>query len=90
MGKTTLTACLARLLSERGVKVLAADEDPQMNLPYALGLPLDKAAASVPLIATTITSRRRPAYGRAKSFGSMFRLNPRVDDVVKRFWRAGR
>jgi CO dehydrogenase maturation factor len=85
VGKTTLTACLARLLSERGVKVLAADEDPQMNLPYALGLPLEQAAAIVPLNRNHDYIEEKTGVRPGKSFGSMFRLNPRVDDVVARF-----
>lgn len=85
VGKTTLTACLARLLSERGVKVLAADEDPQMNLPYALGLPLDQAAAIVPLNRNHDYIEEKTGVRPGKSFGSLFRLNPRVDDVVARF-----
>ena len=49
VGKTTLTALLARRLTRHDYRVLALDADPQMNLPYALGLPLDQAAALVPL-----------------------------------------
>lgn len=85
VGKTTLTACLSRLLSERGLNVLAADEDPQMNLPYALGLPLEKAAAIVPLNRNHDYIEEKTGVRPGKSFGSMFKLNPRVDDVVKRF-----
>ncbi len=49
VGKTSLTALVARLLSRRGHRVLALDADPQMNLPYALGLPDAQARALVPL-----------------------------------------
>ncbi len=85
VGKTTLTACLARLLSQKGIKVLAADEDPQMNLPYALGLPLAQAAALVPLNRNHDYIEEKTGVRPGKSFGSLFRLNPRVDDVVARF-----
>lgn len=85
VGKTTLTACLSRLLSERGLNVLAADEDPQMNLPYALGLPLEQAAAIVPLNRNHDYIEEKTGVRPGKSFGSLFKLNPRVDDVVKRF-----
>jgi len=37
VGKTTLTSCLATILASAGTHVLAVDEDPQMNLPNALG-----------------------------------------------------
>nr|VFJ61494.1 MAG: CobQ/CobB/MinD/ParA nucleotide binding domain-containing protein [Candidatus Kentron sp. FM]VFJ61795.1 MAG: CobQ/CobB/MinD/ParA nucleotide binding domain-containing protein [Candidatus Kentron sp. FM]VFK13646.1 MAG: CobQ/CobB/MinD/ParA nucleotide binding domain-containing protein [Candidatus Kentron sp. FM] len=39
VGKTTITALLARRMARDGFKVLALDADPQMNLPYVLGLP---------------------------------------------------
>ena len=48
-GKTTITAILARLFARKGYKVLAVDEDPQMNLPFALGLPPEEASEIVPL-----------------------------------------
>ncbi len=49
VGKTTLTALLARRMSRRGYRVLALDADPQMNLPYALGLESAEAHSLVPL-----------------------------------------
>jgi CO dehydrogenase maturation factor len=39
-GKTTVSALLVKLLSEKGL-VLAVDADPSTNLSQALGLPLD-------------------------------------------------
>jgi CO dehydrogenase maturation factor len=85
VGKTTLTSCLARLLGQRGVKVLAADEDPQMNLPYALGMPPRQAAAIVPLSQNPDYIEEKTGARPGKSFGALFRLNPVVDDVVERF-----
>jgi CO dehydrogenase maturation factor len=85
VGKTTLTSCLARMLGQRGVKVLAADEDPQMNLPYALGMPPQQAAAIVPLSQNPDYIEEKTGARPGKSFGALFRLNPVVDDVVARF-----
>jgi CO dehydrogenase maturation factor len=85
VGKTTLTSCLARLLGQRGIKVLAADEDPQMNLPYALGIPPVQAAAIVPLSRNPEYIEEKTGVRPGKSFGALFRLNPVVDDVVDRF-----
>jgi CO dehydrogenase maturation factor len=85
VGKTTLTSCLARLLGQRGIKVLAADEDPQMNLPYALGLPPQQASAIVPLSQNPEYIEEKTGARPGKSFGALFRLNPVVDDVVERF-----
>ncbi len=85
-GKTTLTACLAALLARTGGQVLAVDADPQMNLPHALGLAPEVAAAIVPLSdnADYVEEKTgvRPGPG---TFGAMFRLNPDVADVVARF-----
>jgi CO dehydrogenase maturation factor len=41
-GKTTVSALLIKLLSQRGL-VLAVDADPSTNLSQALGLPLDES-----------------------------------------------
>ena len=49
VGKTSLSALLARLLAQRSHRVLALDADPQMNLPYAMGIPFEQARALVPL-----------------------------------------
>jgi len=85
VGKTSLTALLARLLARDAYRVLALDADPQMNLPYALGMPHAAARALVPL-------SRNPDYVEEKTgtrpgagWGLFFRLNPDVADVVERF-----
>ncbi|HBI15038.1 MAG TPA: carbon monoxide dehydrogenase [Desulfobulbaceae bacterium] len=85
VGKTTLTSCLARLLGRRGIRVLAADEDPQMNLPHALGLPPEQALAIVPLSRNPDYIAEKTGARPGKSFGALFRLNPDVSDVVGRF-----
>jgi CO dehydrogenase maturation factor len=36
-GKTTLTTIMVKLLSERGLNILAVDADPPVSLTYALG-----------------------------------------------------
>jgi CO dehydrogenase maturation factor len=41
VGKSTLAAVLAVLMSRRGVKVLALDADPAANLAASLGVPED-------------------------------------------------
>ena len=86
VGKTTLTSCLATALSRNGINVLAVDEDPQMNLPYALGLGVEQASLIVPLNMNKEYIEEKTGINPAKnSWGSMFKLNPDVDDVVERF-----
>jgi CO dehydrogenase maturation factor len=44
VGKTTIAACLARLIGRSGIGVIAVDADPSLNLARALGI--DPTAAS--------------------------------------------
>lgn len=85
VGKTSLTALLALSLTRQGLNVLSLDADPQVNLPWALGLPAGEARALVPLSENADyveeTTGARPGDG----WGLFFRLNPPVDDVVERF-----
>ena len=86
VGKTTLTACLATALARSGVNTLAVDEDPQMNLPHAMGLGVEKASAIIPLnLNSAYIEEKTGARPGATGWGALFRLNPDVDDVVARF-----
>lgn len=86
VGKTTLTSCLATQLARNGVTVLAVDEDPQMNLPHALGLGVEKAGNIVPLnMNHGYIEEKTGIRPGAGGWGAMFKLNPDVDDVVERF-----
>lgn len=85
VGKTSLTALLARLLARESYRVLALDADPQMNLPYALGLPHDRARALVPLSENPDYVEEKTGARPGTGWGLFFRLNPDVDDVVERF-----
>ena len=89
VGKTTLTALLARRLARRGYRVLALDADPQMNLPYALGLPYQQAASLVPLSENLDYVEEKTGARPGQGWGLFFRLNPDVDDVVERFGVRG-
>jgi len=86
VGKTTLTSCLATVMAQDGINVLAVDEDPQMNLPYALGLGVERASKIVPLnLNSDYIAEKTGINPKKNSWGSMFKLNPDVDDVVDRF-----
>jgi CO dehydrogenase maturation factor len=86
VGKTTLTSCLAAHLSQNGVTVLAVDEDPQMNLPHALGMSVEEAGKIVPLnLNNGYIEEKTGIRPGASGWGAMFKLNPDVADVVQRF-----
>jgi len=53
VGKTTIAGVMARMLAQRGKKVLAIDADPDANLASALGFPKEKAGNVTPLVAMT-------------------------------------
>ena len=49
VGKTTITAGLARYFAGRGNNVLAVDADPDANLGLALGMPEEEIDEIVPI-----------------------------------------
>ncbi len=85
VGKTSLTAMLARLLARDSFRVLALDADPQMNLPYALGLSREDARKLVPLSENPDYVEEKTGTRPGEGWGLFFRLNPDVSDVVDRF-----
>jgi CO dehydrogenase maturation factor len=85
VGKTSLTALLARRLARRDWRVLALDADPQMNLPWALGLEAAQARALVPLSENATYVEEKTGARPGDGWGLFFRLNPDVEDVVERF-----
>lgn len=89
VGKTTLTALLARRMARDGFKVLALDADPQMNLPHALGLPHAEAREIVPISQNAEYVEEKTGAVPGSGFGLFFRMNPPVDDVVDRFGVVG-
>jgi len=88
-GKTTITAVLSRLLSRDGYHILAVDEDPQMNLPFALGIPETEAEKIIPLNKNLDYIEEKVGARPGTSWGLMFRLNPDVSDVVENFGIKG-
>ncbi len=81
VGKTTLSANLARLWAAEGHRVIAIDADPDANLAAALGADEQAVQACVPLseLDDLIEERTGVRPGR----GGMFRMNPDVADVVE-------
>lgn len=83
VGKTTLSAGLARLWADKGRRVVAIDADPDANLAAALGADRQTAEACIPLTHQDELIEERTGAKPGTS-GGMFRLNPDVSDVVER------
>jgi CO dehydrogenase maturation factor len=74
VGKTTLAGTLARLFARDGYNVLAIDADPSMNLGSSIG---------IKQLPKPVTEHRELVQERAGMPMGMFKLNPKVDDVVQ-------
>lgn len=83
VGKTTLAGLLARAYAARGRKVVAIDADPDANLASALGIAPERAAAITPIAKMKDLAKERT--GASGGYGSLFILNPQVDDLPAQF-----
>ncbi len=84
VGKTTLAALLAQTYADQGKQVLAADADPSPCLADALGFPDDLQKQLHPIAEMDDLIEERTG-AKPGSSGGFFTLNPRVDDLPKRF-----
>ncbi len=80
VGKTTLAGVMARILAADGRKVLAIDADPDSNLASAIGLSREALEKLSPIASMTSMIEERTGAQKG-SYGSMFKLNPKVDDI---------
>ncbi len=80
VGKTTLSGTLARLFARKGYDVLAIDADPSMNLASALGIKNPPRP---------LTEFKELIDERAGGPAGVFKLNPKVDDIVGKFGVTG-
>ncbi len=78
VGKTLLSALLIKEYSRRGFSVLAIDADPDTNLASALGFPNPDNITPISEMKELIEQRTGVKPGQP---GSLFKLNPRVDDI---------
>ena len=85
VGKTTLVALMAEHFASSGYQVLAADEDPQMNLALSLGVPLEEVDKIVPLSHNRDYIEEKTGARPGSGWGGLLRLNPDVSEVVGRF-----
>lgn len=78
VGKTTLTAFLARALKAKGYEVLCVDADPDANLAGALGF---QNAGKITPIAQMKELIEERTGAKPGTMGGFFKMNPRVDDL---------
>nr|WP_318381436.1 carbon monoxide dehydrogenase accessory protein CooC [uncultured Enterobacter sp.] len=83
VGKTTLAGLLARSFAADGRPVLAIDADPDANLASALGIPAARYAELQPFSRMKDLAKARTGAG--EGYGSLFILNPKVDDLPEAF-----
>jgi CO dehydrogenase maturation factor len=83
VGKTTLTALLAKAFSERGRPVTAVDADPATNLALALGVP----AAECPQPIADMREMIEERTGSKGDYGAFFKINPEVKDLPGKYSR---
>lgn len=82
VGKTSVSALLARRWALRGRSVLAIDADPDTNLAAILGVPSPETIVPIVEMKELIAERMGTRPG---SVGAYFRLNPTVADLPERF-----
>ncbi|MFP3190261.1 MAG: AAA family ATPase [Thermoproteota archaeon] len=85
VGKTVLSSIFSYKFANKGLKVLAVDEDPQMNLPMVLGLPENIIKKIIPLNKQLDYIEEKTGARPGTGWGLFIRLNPEVEDVVERF-----
>ncbi len=89
VGKTLISSTLARLLAREGFTVLAVDADPNINLATALGISRDMAEKIVPISENIPLIEEKTGLTSDESFGGLFNMTPKVNDIVERFGVVG-
>jgi CO dehydrogenase maturation factor len=82
VGKTLLAALLSKTFAESGYSVIAIDADPDSNLAATLGFPHAEKITPISEMSDLIEERTGVRPGQS---GSMFRLNPKVDDLPDKY-----
>ena len=85
VGKTTIAAILSRLYGREGRKVLAVDADPSPSLMAAVGIPPPDRERAKPLATMYDLIEERTGARPGSGYGGMFKLNPKVDDLMENF-----
>ena len=83
VGKTTIAGAIAISWAKQGKRVLAVDADPVNHLGIILNISKDRQPTPLSKMSELIEERTGVAPG--ESFGKLFRLNPRVDDIPDKY-----
>ena len=78
VGKTTISAVLARLYAEEGKKVFAVDVDPDANLGFALGFSEEELESITPISKMRRLIEERICEDKSNTF---YKINPKVNDI---------
>ena len=84
VGKSTLSALIARTMARTGARVVAVDADEQCNLGATLGVDAHRLGAVVPLARDADYVQEKTGSRPGEGSGAMLRLNPDTADVVER------
>ena len=84
VGKTTMASLLAWIYASEGNKVIAIDANPDANLATALGISTEEARRITPIAELKDLIQERTGV-KPGSFGTFFKLNPKVDDIPEQF-----
>ncbi len=82
VGKTLLSALLARAFAAAGFSVTAIDADPDANLGLTLGFPDTSSITPIAEMKELIQERTETRPGQS---GLYFKINPRVDDIPEKY-----
>ena len=85
VGKTTITAVLARLYAEEGKNVFAVDVDPDANLGLALGFSEEELESITPVSKMRKLVEERTGADRSNTF---YKVNPKVDDIPEKYGKV--
>lgn len=82
VGKTTISALISKALHASGHKVVAIDVDPDSNLLACMGYKHPESVKPLVELKDLIEERTGVKPG---TIGSIFRLNPQVDDIPAKY-----
>ncbi len=84
VGKSTLSALMARQLARGGRRVVAVDADEQRNLAATLGMGLTESISIVPVAENADYVEEKTGARPGEGAGGMLVLNPDTSDLIDR------